>query len=97
VPATGPGAVFSGRRPERGSSGESKGGVNLGDGGPDSGAVLPVSLPEVLVSLCRQFLGLAVVIWARHRSSRWSRCPALESYLSRRLLMRPRSLQARVE
>jgi hypothetical protein len=58
--------------------------VNLRDGGPDSCAVLPLSLPGVAVSLCCEFLGLAVVIRARHRSSRWARCPALESYQSRR-------------
>ena len=36
--------------------------MNLGDSGPDSGAVLPVSLPEVLVSLLGEFLSLAIVI-----------------------------------
>lgn len=42
--------AFSGRRTERSGSGEGERGVNLGDGGPDGGALLPVSLPEVLVS-----------------------------------------------
>ena len=62
----GPGAAVSGRRPDRGGSSEGEGGVNLGDSGPDSGAVLPVSLPvslpEVLVSLLGEFLSLAIVI-----------------------------------
>jgi hypothetical protein len=35
-----------------------------------------------------KFFNLAVVIWARHRSSRWAICPALESYLSCTWLMR---------
>ena len=43
--------------------------MNLGDSGPDSGAVLPVSQPEVLVSLRCEFLSLAIVMGARHRSS----------------------------
>jgi hypothetical protein len=34
------------------------------------------------MSLCCKFLGLAVVIWTRHRFCRWARCPALESYQS---------------
>jgi len=54
--------------------------VNLGDGGPDSGTLL-LSLPEIVVSLHREFFSLAVVIWTRHRSSRSARYPALESYL----------------
>jgi hypothetical protein len=32
----GPGAAFSGRRPERDGSSEGEGGVNLGDSGPDT-------------------------------------------------------------
>jgi hypothetical protein len=36
--------------------------VNLGDGGPDSGAILPVSLPEVVVGFCSEFFCLAIVI-----------------------------------
>ena len=71
----GPGAAFSGRRPERGRGSQGEGGVNLGHSGPDGGAVLPVSLPEVLVSLRCEFLGLAIVIGTRYRSSRWDRCP----------------------
>ena len=62
--------------------------MNLGDGGPDRSTVLPLSLPEVVVSLRREFFSLAVVIWARHQSSRWARCPVLESYLSCTWLMR---------
>jgi len=79
----GPGAAVRGRRPERGS-GEGQSGVNLGDGGPDSGTLplsLPLSLLVIVVSLRREFLSLAVVIWTRHRSSRSARHPALESYL----------------
>ena len=57
----GPGAAFSGRRLERGGSSQGEG-VNLGDSGPDSGAVLPVSLPEVLVSLLGEFLSFVIVI-----------------------------------
>ena len=76
----GPGAAVRGRRPERGSSGEGQSGVNLGDGGPGSGTLL-LSLPEIVVSLHREFFSLAVVIWTRHRSSRSARYPALESYL----------------
>ena len=60
----GPGVAFSGRRPERAGSSEGEGGVNLGDGRPYSGALLPVSLPEVLASLFCEFLSLAIVIWA---------------------------------
>jgi hypothetical protein len=60
----GPGAAFSGRGPNRGGGSQGESGVNLGDSGPDSGAVLPVSLPEVLVSLLREFLSLAIVIGA---------------------------------
>ena len=75
----GPGAAVRGRRPERGS-GEGQSGVNLGDGGPDSGT-LPLSLLVIVVSLRREFFSLAVVIWTRHRSSRSARYPALESYL----------------
>jgi hypothetical protein len=41
-----PGAAVSGVRPERDSSSEGESGVNLGDGGPDSGTVLPLPLPE---------------------------------------------------
>ena len=51
-----PGAAFSGHRPERAGSSEGEGGVNLGDGGPYSGARLPISLPEVLVSPFCEFL-----------------------------------------
>ena len=36
--------------------------MNLGDCGPDSGALLPVSLPEVLVSLLCEVLSRAIVI-----------------------------------
>ena len=54
----GPGAAVRSRRPERGGGDQGEDGVNLGDGGPDSRAVLPLSLPEVLVSLCGKFLAL---------------------------------------
>ena len=43
------GAAFSGRRPERTGGSVGEGGVNLGDGGPDSRAPLPataVDAPE---------------------------------------------------
>lgn len=46
--------------------------MNLGDGGPDSGAAL--SLSPYLPSLCGEFLRLAVVIWTRHRSCSWFKC-----------------------
>ena len=59
------GAAFSGRRPERTGGSVGEGGVNLGDGRPYSGALLPVSLPEVLVSLLCEFLSLAIVIGAQ--------------------------------
>src|SRR6266487_3862502 len=91
----GPGAAVGSRRSERGGSSQGEGGVNLRDGGPDSRAFLPLSLPEVAASLCREFLGLAVVIWARHRSSRWARCPALESYQPyRAAVQQPRCARA---
>jgi hypothetical protein len=67
----GPGVAFSGRRPEGGGSSEGEGSVNLGDSGPDSGALLSASLPEIFVSLMCEFLGLAIVIGTRHRSSKW--------------------------
>jgi hypothetical protein len=63
----GPGAAFSGRRADRSGNSQGEGGVDLGDSGPDSGALLP----EVLMSLLSEFLSLARVIRARHRSSRW--------------------------
>ena len=47
--------------------------MNLGDSGLDSGDLLPVSVPEVLVSLLCKFLSLAIVIGARHRSFSWAR------------------------
>src|SRR5215813_11828182 len=53
---------------ERGGDGECR--MDLGDGGPDAGGVLPVALAEVFGCLCREFLGLAVVCWAIHRHSR---------------------------
>jgi anti-anti-sigma factor len=45
-----------------GCGGERQSRVHLGDGGPDGGTVLPVSLPHVLLGSRREFLGLAVVI-----------------------------------
>jgi hypothetical protein len=57
----GPDGAFSGSRPDRGGGSEGEGGVSLGDSGP----LLPVSLPEVLVSLLCEFLSLAIVIGAQ--------------------------------
>jgi len=52
---------------ERGGDGEGR--VDLGDGGPDAGGVLPVALAEVFGCLLGEFLGLTVVSWAIHRHS----------------------------
>jgi len=52
---------------ERGGDGECR--VDLGDGRPDGGGVLPVALAEVFVRLLGEFLGLTVVSWAIHRRS----------------------------
>jgi hypothetical protein len=43
--------------------------MDLGDGGPDGGALLPVSVAKVFGRLRREFLGLAVVSWAVHLHS----------------------------
>jgi hypothetical protein len=47
-----------------------EGGVNLGDGGPHGGGVLPVSVAEVLGCFLRELLGFAEVSSAIHRGSR---------------------------
>ena len=44
----------------RGGDGECR--MDLGGGGPDADGVLSVSLAEVFGHLCREFLGLAVVL-----------------------------------
>jgi hypothetical protein len=43
--------------------------MDLGDGGPDGSALLPVSVTEIFGRLRREFLGLAVVSWAVHLHS----------------------------
>jgi hypothetical protein len=45
--------------------------VHLGDGGPDGGVVLPVSLAEVFGRLRREFLGLAEMFWPGRWCSSW--------------------------
>src|SRR5207248_10997726 len=47
-----------------------KGGVDLSDGGPHGGGVLPVSLSEVFGCFLRELLGFAEVSSAIHQSSR---------------------------
>ena len=56
------GAVVRSGADRLGCGGERQSCVHLGDGSPDGGAVLPVSLPQVLLGFRREFLGLAVVI-----------------------------------
>jgi hypothetical protein len=43
--------------------------MHLGDGGPDGGAVLPVSLAEVFGRFRGEFFGSAVVFLAGHQHS----------------------------
>jgi len=56
------GAVVRSGADRLGCGGERQSRVHLGDGGPDGGTVLPVSLPQVLLGFRREFLGLTVVI-----------------------------------
>src|SRR5262249_5548355 len=52
---------------ERGSQGEGR--MHLGDGGPDGGAVLPVSVAKVFAGLRGELLGLAEVFFCGHRGT----------------------------
>ena len=52
-----------------GRGGERQGRVHLGDGGPDGGAVLPVSLAELVGRLRGEFLGTAEMFWSGHQYS----------------------------
>jgi hypothetical protein len=71
-------AVASGCHDQR------KGGMDLGDGSPDGGGFLSVSLPEVLLGFRREFVGLAVVSWAIHR---YSSCCLVVQYWSNSALV----------
>ena len=42
-------------------SGQREGCVDLGHSGPDGGAFLPVTMPQIRVGLLREFFGFAVV------------------------------------
>jgi hypothetical protein len=55
--------------PADGGGGQSQGGMHLSDGGPDGGAILPVSLAQVLTSLGGEVFGLAEMFWSGHRCS----------------------------
>jgi hypothetical protein len=72
------------RCPERSGNSEGESGMNLGDSGLDSSVLLPISLPEVLVSLLGKFISLAIVIGACHRSSGEAECPHWSYAPSRR-------------
>jgi hypothetical protein len=61
-------------------SGQREGGVHLGYGGPDGGAVLPVSLAEVFACLRREFFGAVEVLRSCHGFSMCLRVPALKYY-----------------
>jgi hypothetical protein len=52
-----------------GRGGERQSRVHLGDGGPDGGAVLPVSLAEVFGRLRGEFFGSAEMFWSGHQYS----------------------------
>jgi hypothetical protein len=43
--------------------------MGLGNGGPDAGSGLAVSLAEQLVRLCGKFLSAAEVLWSSERFS----------------------------
>lgn len=52
---------------ERGGDGECR--MDLGDGRPDTGDVLSVSLAEVFAGLRRELLGTSGMFWSVHRLS----------------------------
>ncbi|HEU5386311.1 MAG TPA: hypothetical protein VFV73_10455 [Streptosporangiaceae bacterium] len=52
-----------------GRGGERQSRVHLGDGGPDGGAVLPVSLAKVFGRLRGEFFGSAEMFWSGHQYS----------------------------
>ena len=62
----GPGAGIRAGRTDRGSGGQGKDRVRLGNCGPDGGSGLAVSLAEQSVRLTGKVLGAAVMLWSGH-------------------------------